>query len=361
MLKNSNLVDAAIPAIKASRLQRALLREPVDKTPIWLMRQAGRYLPEYRELRKKTPDFMQFCSTPELAAEATMQPLERFDLDAAIIFSDILVIPYAMGMEVEFVKGEGPHFPRPIGSERDIQALSTSGLEKLDFIMSAIRLVVNRLQNKIPLIGFAGSPWTCATYMIEGGSSKTFSKIKTLCYRQPLLMHDLLRRLTEITIAYLNEQIKAGVQVVMLFDTWGGVLSGEDYIDFSLNYLRQIANSLVRERNGLKIPVIFFTKGGGQWLDKIAHAGCDAIGLDWMTDIGEARRLIGHRVALQGNMDPCLLLTDPEKVQQKAQSILKTYGSGPGHVFNLGHGILPETPIENVQALIEAVHNPCSL
>ncbi len=345
------------PAVNNPRLIKALLRQPVDKTPVWLMRQAGRYLPEYRALREKTPDFMQFCRTPELAALATLQPLDRFDLDAAIIFSDILVVPAAMGMNVQFIKGDGPHFPQPLCSARDVNALaSTDILNQLNFVFEAIRLVKKNLQDQVPLIGFAGSPWTCATYMIEGGSSKIFAKIKSLCYRQPEIIHSLLQRLTEATITYLNGQIDAGVQVVMLFDTWGGVLSAGDYSRFSLDYLRQIAAGLRRQVNGQTIPIIFFTKGGGQWLTKMAQSGCDALGLDWTTDISEARQLIGHQVALQGNLDPCLLLAEPEKIEREVEVILQSFGAHPGHVFNLGHGILPETPPEHVKVLVDAVH-----
>ncbi len=340
------------------RLIKALLREPVDKTPVWLMRQAGRYLPEYRALREKNSDFIEFCRTPELAAQATLQPLARFDLDAAILFSDILMVPAAMGMTVEFVKGDGPHFPNPLRSQRDIDQLQThTALEQLSPVFAAIRLTQQHLAKSVPLIGFAGSPWTCATYMVEGGSSKNFSVIKSLLYREPATLHKLLENLTETTIAYLNAQIAAGVQAVMVFDTWGGVLSPEDYQNFSLNYLRQIAHGLTRNMHDQIIPLIFFTKGGGQWLDKMAASGCDALGLDWMTDIKRARQQVGDKVALQGNLDPCVLLGDPDLVQRAVQKICEDYGPGTGHIFNLGHGILPQTPPENVRVLVDAVHN----
>lgn len=339
-----------------SRFIKALLRQPVDKTPIWLMRQAGRYLPEYRALRAKTPNFMTFCSTPELAAQATMQPLERFDLDAAILFSDILVVPAAMGLTVEFIQGDGPHFPQPLRSHHDIQRLKTLELNSVNYVFETIRLIQQNLPQHLPLIGFAGSPWTCATYMVEGGSSKNFAVIKSLLYREPRVAHELLQRLTAATIAYLNAQIAAGVQAVMVFDTWGGVLSPADYLTFSLHYLQQIAQGLTRRVNNQTIPIIFFTKGGGQWLDKMALSGCDALGLDWMTSIQQARQWVGDKVALQGNLDPCVLLSTPDVIVEKAQKICADYGSGPGHIFNLGHGILPQTPPENVQALVNAVH-----
>lgn len=340
-----------------SRFINALLRRPVDKTPVWLMRQAGRYLPEYRALREKTPDFMTFCSTPELAAQATLQPLARFDLDAAILFSDILVVPQAMGMTVQFIKGDGPHFPQPLRALRDIQQLRAQDApERLDYVMAAIRLVQRELAHRVPLIGFAGSPWTCATYMVEGGGSKTFSLIKTLLYREPLVVHELLQRLTAVTIQYLNAQIAAGVQAVMVFDTWGGVLSAADYPVFSLNYLRQIAQGLTRQVGDRTIPLIFFTKGGGQWLDKIAAAGCDAVGLDWTTDIQWARSQVGGKVALQGNLDPCWLLAEPAQIERAAQAVCAAYGPGTGHIFNLGHGVLPQTPPDNVRTLVDAVH-----
>jgi uroporphyrinogen decarboxylase len=339
------------------RLINALLRQPVDKTPIWLMRQAGRYLPEYRALRAKTPNFMTFCHTPELAAEATLQPLARFDLDAAILFSDILVVPEAMGMTVQFSPGDGPHFPQPLRSLSDIQQLSVShAVERLSHVFEAIRLTQRELAQRVPLIGFAGSPWTCATYMIEGGGSKHFMAIKTLLYREPQVLHELLQRLTTVTTAYLNAQIAAGVQVIMLFDSWGGVLSTADYPVFSLNYLHQIAQGLTRQREGQRIPLIFFTKGGGQWLSQIAASGCDAIGLDWTTDITRARAEVGAQVALQGNLDPCYLFAKPEQIISAAHALCAAYGLGSGHVFNLGHGILPQTPPEHVQVLIEAVH-----
>lgn len=343
--------------IENDNLIRALLRQPVDRTPIWIMRQAGRYLPEYRALREKVPNFMTFCQTPELAVQATLQPLARFDLDAAIIFSDILVVPAAMGMELQFVKGDGPHFPRPLRTRRDIENLRTPDVnESLKYVLQAIQQVVRTLENRIPLIGFAGSPWTCATYMVEGGSSKNFAVIKSLAYREPQLLHLLLQRLTDVTVAYLNAQIAAGARALMLFDTWGGILPEAQYQQFSLAYLKQIAERIHRMVNGQSIPLIFFTKGGGQWLTKIAQSGCDAVGLDWTTNIAWARAQVGHQVALQGNLDPCVLFAEPAQIEQAAREILMAYGTGSGHVFNLGHGVLPETPPEHVQILIDTVH-----
>jgi uroporphyrinogen decarboxylase len=339
------------------RIIRALLRKPVDRTPVWIMRQAGRYLPEFRQLRATKPNFMDFCKTPELAYEATLQPLRRFALDAAIIFSDILTIPDAMGMNLQILPAQGPVIHNPIRSMQDVEQLKMLDVnESLNYVFEAIRQVVKALNGRVPLIGFAGSPWTLACYMIEGCSSKTFQTAKTMLYRQPDILTALLERLTMLTIAYLNAQIKAGARVLMLFDTWGGILTTPAYQQFSLKYLSQIAHGVMREIDGEKIPLIFFTKNGGQWLEKIIDSGCDAIGLDWTVDIKHARALAGNRVALQGNLDPAILFADPEVIQNSVADILRNYGEGSGHVFNLGHGIDPATPIENVSAMIEAVH-----
>lgn len=343
--------------MKNTRLLNALLRKPVDRVPVWLMRQAGRYLPEYRALRQKEPNFMAFCRTPELTVQATLQPVNRFDLDAAIIFSDILVVPSAMGMQVEFTAGEGPHFSAPIRQAQDVQSLHDPNVEQeINYVMSAIKQVAAALDHRIPLIGFAGSPWTCATYMVEGESSKHFAVIKSMLYQEPKLLHQLLEKITMVTIRYLNAQIASGADVIMLFDTWGGVLTEADYVEFSLRYLKQIAESISRQKNNAKVPLIFFTKGGGQWLEKIADSGCDAVGLDWTTNVGKARQTIGDRVALQGNLDPLVLFSNPTVVEKKVRRILDDFGPHPGLVFNLGHGILPNTPPENVEALISAVH-----
>ncbi len=344
--------------LKNDRFIRALLRQPVDRTPVWIMRQAGRYLPEYRQLREKVPNFMAFCKTPELACEATLQPLRRFPLDAAIIFSDILTIPDAMGVDLHIAPTVGPVIRNPVRSAQDVNRLQMPAVEEaLSYLFDAIRLTVKALDHRVPLIGFAGSPWTLACYMTEGQSSKTFLTARAMLYQQPDVFHTLLQKLTTLTIAYLNAQIKAGADVVMLFDTWGGLLTPSLYRQFSLDYLSQIAAEVVRQKNGRKIPLIFFTKNGGQWLESIANSGCDAVGLDWTTDIGQARRRVGDRVALQGNLDPAILLSNPESISTAAVDILKSYGQGFGHVFNLGHGIDPSTPIENVAALVEAVQN----
>ncbi len=339
------------------RLIKALLRQPVDRTPVWIMRQAGRYLPEYRQLRAKTPNFMQFCKTPELAAEATLQPLARFALDAAIIFSDILTIPDAMGVELEVISGQGPVIQNPIRHSRDIEQLRKPDIaDDLGYVMDAIKLTVKALDAKVPLIGFAGSPWTMATYMVEGGSSRIFQMIKTMMYREPKLLHTLLQRLTDIVIDYLNAQIDAGAEVIMLFDSWGGVLTKAAFKEFSLRYLQQIAENIKRSHNGHKIPLIFFTKNGGQWLELLADTNCDALGLDWTVDLADARRRVGDQVALQGNLDPMLLFAKPEKIREEVATLIKQYGPGEGHVFNLGHGIHKDTPPEHVAVMVDAVH-----
>lgn len=344
-------------ALKNDRLLRALLRQPVDRTPIWIMRQAGRYLPEYREVRAKAGDFLTLCTTPELACEVTLQPLRRFDLDAAIIFSDILTIPNAMGLGLYFSKGEGPRFKRPVRTESQISALGVPDPESdLGYVMDALRLTRRELAGQVPLIGFSGSPWTLACYMVEGGSSKDFALIKGLLFDQPQVMHRLLEVLARAVIAYLNAQVAAGAQAVMIFDTWGGALSHRDYRDFSLSYMAQIVEGLVRESEGRRVPVILFTKGGGLWLEAMAETGCDALGLDWTIDLAKARAQVGQRVALQGNMDPCVLYASRSRVREEAAHLLNAYGSGSGHVFNLGHGIHPAVEPEKVATLVDAVH-----
>lgn len=336
---------------------RALQRQPVDKTPVWIMRQAGRYLPEYREIRAKTGDFLTLCKTPELACAVTLQPLMRFDLDAAILFSDILTIPDAMGLGLYFTEGEGPRFRNPIRQAADIQSLGAPDPEEdLGYVMQAVRLIRHELNNRIPLIGFAGSPWTLATYMIEGGPSKTFSRIKAMVYREPQLLHQLLSVLTKATIDYLNAQIAAGVQAVMIFDTWGGILTTDTFAQFSLQYLKEIVANLQKGPAAEIIPSILFTKGGANWLEMLANSGANALGIDWTINIDEARSRVGEQVALQGNMDPAVLYATPERIQAEVGTILQRYGKGNGHIFNLGHGILPDTPTENVAILIDAVH-----
>jgi uroporphyrinogen decarboxylase len=321
-----------------------------------MMRQAGRYLPEYRATRAKAGDFLSLCKNTPLACEVTLQPLERFPLDAAILFSDILTIPDALGLGLYFETGEGPKFKHPIRTEADVAALPTlkAGVD-LDYVMNAVSTIRGALNGSVPLIGFSGSPWTLATYMIEGGSSKDFREAKKLMYGQPAVMHRLLDHLADAVIDYLNGQIKAGAQAVQIFDTWGGVLSTHDYKEFSLKYMTKIVNGLTREADGRKVPVILFTKNGGQWLESIADSGADAVGLDWTTDIGDARSRVGSRVALQGNMDPTMLYAPPARIRQEVADILRRYGSGPGHIFNLGHGITPDVDPEHAKAFIEAV------
>lgn len=343
-------------SLKNDRLIRALKRQSVDITPIWLMRQAGRYLPEYREIRAKFKDFMTLCKTPELACEVTLQPLRRFDLDAAIIFSDILTIPDAMGLGLYFEEGEGPKFKRPLRRAKEISALKPLEIKELQYVTNAIRLVKSELAGKLPLIGFSGSPWTLATYMVEGGSSKNFAVIKQMLVDQPQILQQLLTLLTEAIVAYLKAQIIAGADAVMIFDTWGGILATTDYQNFSLQYMSQIVSQLKQQVETRTTPIILFTKGGGQWLENMAASGCDAISLDWTVDIGEARRKVGDKVALQGNLDPAILKASPRAIRDAVAKILQSYGSGPGHVFNLGHGITPDIPPEHVNVLVNSVH-----
>ncbi len=345
-------------ALKNDRLIKALLRQPVDRTPVWIMRQAGRYLPEYLETRAKAGDFMTLCSTPELACEVTLQPLRRFELDAAILFSDILTIPDAMGLGLYFSEGEGPKFKKTIDSASDVKNLIVPDpADKLRYVTDAVSLIRKELNGDVPLIGFAGSPWTLATYMVEGGSSKTFSKVKALLFEDPKSAHLLMRKLADSVATYLNAQIEAGAQAVMIFDSWGGVLTTPHYKEFSLSYMQQIVDQLIREKDGEKIPVVLFTKGGGMWLQDIADTGCDAVGLDWAVDINKARQLVGDKVALQGNMDPAIMATNADVIKQEASRILAEFGHGNGHVFNLGHGITPNIKPENVGALVDAVHD----
>lgn len=344
--------------LKNDLLLRALLRKPVERTPVWFMRQAGRYLPEYREIRKAAGGFMDLCRNPELACKVTVQPLRRFPLDAAILFSDILTVPDAMGLGLYFEAGEGPRFERPVHTAADIKKLAKPDPEQdLGYVMQAIRVIREELDGQVPLIGFAGSPWTVATYAVEGGSSKNFPRIKGMLYEQPAMLHKLMEKLTSATIDYLNAQIDAGVQAVMVFDTWGGTLSPAAYKEFSLRYMQQICESLVREKDGQTIPVILFTKGAGSRLADMVDAGCDALGVDWATDLADARKLTGDRVALQGNLDPSILYAGPAAIRKEVEKVLASYGHGPGHVFNLGHGIHPEVDPANVAAMVSAVHD----
>jgi uroporphyrinogen decarboxylase len=337
-------------------LIRALLREPTPYTPIWLMRQAGRYLPEYNQTRARAGNFLALCKNPNLATEVTLQPLARYRLDAAIVFSDILTIPDAMGLGLYFAEGEGPKFERPLRDEWEIRDLSAPDpTAHLRYVLDAVRQCRHALAGSVPLIGFSGSPFTLACYMIEGQGSSDFASVKKMLYQRPDLLHKILAVNTQAVTDYLNAQIEAGAQVVMIFDTWGGMLSHTAFHEFSLAYTKQIIAGLTRERDGARVPSIVFTKGGGGWLESIADIGCSAVGLDWTVDIGNARARVGARVALQGNLDPAVLLSSPEAVQREALAILDRFGDGPGHVFNLGHGISQFTPPENVSALIEAV------
>lgn len=338
------------------RFLRALGREPVDRTPVWMMRQAGRYLPEYRRIRAQAGDFLSLCRNAELACEVTLQPLERFPLDAAILFSDILTVPDAMGLGLYFEAGEGPRFKHPVRDARAVRALAVPDPEQeLGYVCNAVRTIRRELNGRVPLIGFAGSPWTVATYMIEGGSSKQFALAKGMLYSEPALAHQLLDTVAQATTAYLNAQIAAGAQAVMVFDSWGGALSGEAYREFSLRYMQQIVDGLTRKAEGRRVPVVLFTKGGGAWLEEMAATGCDALGLDWTVDIADARRRVGDKVALQGNLDPCVLYAAPPRIREQVARILAAYGDGSGHVFNLGHGIHPGVDPEHAGAMVQAV------
>jgi uroporphyrinogen decarboxylase len=342
--------------LKNDLLLRALLREPTPRRRIWLMRQAGRYLPEYRATRKRAGNFLAMCMNPEIACEVTLQPIDRYPLDAAILFSDILTIPHAMNLGLEFEAGEGPTFQRPVRTAADIDNLPIPDPgHELKYVVDAVSLIRRELAGRVPLIGFAGSPWTVATYMVEGGGSKTFGQIKRMMYEAPHLLHRLLDVLARATILYLNAQIAAGAQAVMVFDTWGGVLTPKQYEEFSLHYMAQIVDQLARKAEQRIVPSIVFTKGGGAWLPKIARIGCDAVGVDWTTDLANARELVGGRVALQGNLDPSALFASPETLRSETLRVLDSFGPGVGHVFNLGHGITPDVDPESVAVLVDTV------
>ncbi|WP_422380435.1 uroporphyrinogen decarboxylase [Marinicellulosiphila megalodicopiae] len=342
--------------LQNDRFLRALLKQPVDRTPIWMMRQAGRYLPEYRASRADAGDFMSLCKNADFACEVTMQPLRRFDLDAAILFSDILTIPDAMGLGLYFETGEGPKFEKVIRTEKDVAGLQKVNVASdLGYVTNAVSTISNELNGKVPLIGFSGSPWTLATYMVEGGSSKDFRHVKEMMYATPDVMHQLLDVLADSVIDYLNAQIDAGAQAVQIFDTWGGALSHDCYKEFSLAYMNKIVKGLKKEARGRKVPCIMFTKGAGQWLEVMAESGADALGLDWTTDIANARARIGDKVALQGNMDPSVLYASPARIRDEVAKILKSYGNGSGHVFNLGHGIHQFANPDHAKAFVDAV------
>ncbi len=343
--------------LRNDRFLRALLRQPVDCTPVWMMRQAGRYLPEYRATRQQAGSFLDLCKNTELACEVTMQPLRRYAMDAAILFSDILTIPDALGLGLYFEEGEGPRFRKTVRTEADLAGLSSfNANDDLSYVMSAVSAIRRELNGQVPLIGFSGSPWTLATYMVEGGSSRDFIHIKTMAYDQPELMHQLLSLLADAVADYLSAQVAAGAQALQIFDTWGGSLSAAGYQEFSLKYMQRVISRLPAEADGRKVPVIVFTKGGGQWLNAIAGCGAQAVGIDWTTDIGQARELVGGQVALQGNMDPSMLYASPSRIRSEVASILAAYGHGTGHVFNLGHGITPGVDPDRVTAFVDAVH-----
>ncbi|MCH7821013.1 MAG: uroporphyrinogen decarboxylase [Proteobacteria bacterium] len=343
--------------LKNDLLLRALLREPVPRTPVWVMRQAGRYLPEYREVRALAGDFMSLCRSPELACEVTLQPLRRFKLDAAILFSDILTVPDAMGLGLYFKSGEGPRFERPVRTLVDIRNLKRPDVvTDLGYVFDAMRTVRCELDGDVPLIGFAGSPWTVATYMVEGQSSRDFATIKGLISDDPAAMTLLLDTVTDTTIDYLNGQIAAGAQAIMVFDTWGAALAGDDYRRYSLASMQKIVAGLTRENDGRRVPVILFTKGAGSLLTDMVETDCDALGVDWTTDLATARKHVADKVALQGNLDPATLLESPETIREGVADVLASYGDGPGHVFNLGHGITPDVDPEHLGVLVDAVH-----
>ncbi|WP_440029262.1 uroporphyrinogen decarboxylase [Chromobacterium amazonense] len=342
--------------LKNDTFLRALLKEPVEYTPIWMMRQAGRYLPEYRATRARAGSFMGLCTSPDYATEVTLQPLERFPLDAAILFSDILTVPDAMGLGLYFAEGEGPKFQRPLRDEAAIRALVPAELGKLQYVFDAVASIRQALDGRVPLIGFSGSPFTLACYMVEGGGSDDFRHVKAMLYSRPELLHHILEMNTQSVIAYLNAQIDAGAQAVQIFDTWGGALSHAAYKEFSLAYMQRIVAGLKREADGRRVPVIVFTKGGGQWLEDIAAIGADCVGLDWTTDIGQARARVGAKVALQGNFDPNALFAEPAAIEREVARILAGYGQGSGHVFNLGHGISQFADPAHAGALVDAVH-----
>ena len=338
---------------------RALLRQPTEYTPVWLMRQAGRYLPEYNATRKRAGSFLGLAKNPDYATEVTLQPLARFPLDAAILFSDILTVPDAMGLGLYFADGEGPKFERPLRDEAAVHALRVPEDGSLQYVFDAVTQIRTELGGRVPLIGFSGSPWTLACYMVEGGGSSDYRTVKTMLYHRPDLMHHILRTNAAAVAAYLNAQIDAGAQAVMIFDSWGGALADGAYQEFSLNYMQQIVAQLQHEKDGVRVPCIVFTKGGGLWLEQIAGIGADAVGLDWTMNLTQARALVGQKVALQGNLDPVVLFASPAQICTEVEKTLHAFGvpaAGAGHVFNLGHGISQFTPPAAVEVMVEAVH-----
>jgi len=337
---------------------RALNREAVERTPVWVMRQAGRYLPEYKRVRAQAGNFMNLCSNPELACEVTLQPIDRFNLDAAILFSDILTIPDAMGLDLSFETGEGPKFGKPVRTRADVEALPIPDPnDALRYVMDAVSTIRRELNGRVPLIGFSGSPWTLATYMVEGSGSKEFAKVKGMLFSEPSVLHTLLEKNAVAVTAYLNAQVEAGAQALMVFDTWGGVLSPANYQEFSLQYMQLIVDGVTREAEGRKVPIVLFTKNGGQWLDLMAKTGCDGLGVDWTTNLADARKLVGDRVALQGNLDPSALYGSADSIRAEVKKVLDSYGDAPGHVFNLGHGIHQFVNPDNLAVMVEAVRD----
>jgi len=346
-----------VTELKNDLLLRALLRQPTSRTPLWIMRQAGRYLPEYRATRAEAGDFMTLCRNPDLACEVTMQPLRRYALDAAILFSDILTVPDAMGLGLYFVTGEGPKFKSPVQTADAIRGLKVPDVEKeLGYVFDAVRTIRRELNGKVPLIGFAGSSFTCGTYMVEGCASREVPTIKGLAKEAPDVLDELMDKVAETTTEYLNAQIEAGAQAVQIFDTWGAALDPDDFRRFSLASMQKIVDGLTREKDGRTIPVILFTKGAGPLLRDLADTGCDALGVDWTTDLAQAREYVQDRVALQGNLDPATLRESPEVIREGVAKTLASYGHGPGHVFNLGHGITPDIDPDNLGVLVDAVH-----
>lgn len=351
------MTEKAISYPKNDRLLRAIAHEPVDVTPVWLMRQAGRYLPEYREVRKQAGSFLKLCKTPELACEVTLQPLRRYPLDAAIIFSDILTIPDAMGLGLQFEEGIGPTFDRPIRARQDVDRIVIPDPNtSLSYVLDTIRLVQKELAGEMPLIGFCGSPWTMAAYMVEGRSNPGFPLIKALSKEDPKLLHALLDKLSKSVALHLIAQIQAGVQVAMIFDTWGGLLDNQAYQEFSLYYIQRAIAEVKQTITDRKVPIILFTRAGNPWLEKMADVGCDVIGVDWGISLGEARHRVGNKVALQGNINPAFLYQSPEEIRKAVAGTLAAYGEGSGHIFNLGHGIPLDVSPDNVGILVEAVH-----
>ncbi|MDC0964952.1 uroporphyrinogen decarboxylase [Candidatus Thioglobus sp.] len=332
----------------------ALAKKPTARTPVWVMRQAGHYLPEYRATRKQAGDFMSLCRNPELACEVTMQPIDRFDLDAAILFSDILTIPDAMGLGLYFSDGEGPKFERPIQTLADIEAIPSNVNNDLTYVFDAVSTIKSALGERAPLIGFTGSPWTLATYMIEGGSSKTFAKTKAMLFNEPKMLHLLLDKLADSVIAYLDQQVQSGADSLMVFDTWGGVLSRQNYLDFSLSYMQKIVNGVKAKHPNT--PITLFSKNGGKHLNEIAATGCDGVGIDWTVELGEVQSKIGDKVAIQGNLDPAVMYATPEIIRAEVKKVLSQFKGDTGHIFNLGHGITPDVNPENMAVLVDSVH-----